>query len=101
MPPTVFRLDPAYPNPFTATTTLSVELAQPSLVRLHVVDLLGRTVRTRADARKPAGRYRLVWDSADSGGQPLAGGVYFARLLAVDEGTGQAYTAVRKLVLMR
>ncbi len=99
--PAAFQLYPAYPNPFTATTALSVALARPGHLRVHVVDLLGRTVRTLADARKPAGRYRLVWDGADGAGRRLAGGIYFARLLAIDEGTGQAYTAVRKLVLMR
>ena len=101
LPPDDFAWHPAYPNPFSATTTLSVALARPSLVRVHIVDLLGRSVRTLAEARKPAGHHTLVWDGTDASGRRLAEGVYFARLLALDERTGRAFTAVRKLVLTR
>ena len=63
--------------------------------------MLGRTVRVLVDARRPEGRHTFVWDGANATGRRVAGGVYFVRLLAADEGTGRAYTTVRKLVLMK
>ena len=100
-PPAAFRLDAPYPNPFSTTATFSVAMARPSLLRLHVVDVLGRTVRALVDAPKPAGRHTVVWDGLDASGRRVAGGVYFARLLAADEHTGQAHAEVRKVVVLR
>ena len=74
-------------------------MTRPGLLRLHVVDVLGRTVRVLVDARRPAGRHTFVWDGTDAAGRHVAGGVHFARMLAADEGA--TYTQVRKLVVMR
>lgn len=101
LPPAAFRLNPAYPNPFSATTTLAVEMARPGLLRVSIVDVLGRTVRALIDAPRPAGRYTFAWDGDDDGGRRVAPGLYFARLLASDEQGGRTHTQAQKLVLMR
>ncbi len=98
LPPAAFRLLPAYPNPFSTTATFSVETARPGLLRLHIVDVLGRTVRTLVEAQRQAGRHTFAWDGTDATGRRVAGGIYFVRMLADDEGA--TYTQVRKLVLM-
>ncbi len=99
--PAAFGLAPAFPNPFAHATTLEVQTPQAGAARVQIFDLLGRAVRTLADEHLPAGRRTLTWDGADDAGRPLAGGVYFARLLALDGRTGQAHTATQKIVLLR
>ncbi len=72
---------PAHPNPFERATTLTFTLAEPGLVRLHVVDAAGRRVATVAEATLPAGRHELTWNGLTDDGRPAPSGVYFARLV--------------------
>ncbi|MEM8601759.1 MAG: T9SS type A sorting domain-containing protein [Bacteroidota bacterium] len=88
--PLAFGLDAAYPNPFTAQTTVAYTLAEASAVRLTVYDALGREVAVLADGRQVAGRHAASFD-----GQGLASGVYVVRLEA---GTR---TATQTLIVVR
>jgi hypothetical protein len=45
-----------------------------------VFNVAGRLVRTLADGPFAAGRHRRIWDGTDGRGNPVAAGVYFARL---------------------
>jgi hypothetical protein len=89
------RLEPAFPNPFRASTEIVYDLAAPGAIRLRVFDVTGREVARLADEQLPAGRYRRSWDGRDARGQELASGIYFLRL----EQGGR--TDSRKLVLAR
>jgi len=91
--PRVIALGPCRPNPFSASTTLSLDLPEPATVTCRVFDVSGRLVRTVADDRRPAGQYRLVWDGADSRGS-IVPGVYFVRVEA------DRFTAVRRVILL-
>ncbi|HMB93326.1 MAG TPA: T9SS type A sorting domain-containing protein, partial [Rhodothermales bacterium] len=64
-----------YPNPFTETTTIHYELADPAPVRLAVYDVLGREVATLVDDAQEAGFYDVEFD-----GRNLPVGVYVYRL---------------------
>jgi hypothetical protein len=78
---TIFH--PAFPNPFNPNTTLRFDLAKSGVVRLDIVDVRGRIVRSLVRCRQAAaGEHRVVWDGRDDRGQRLASGVYEARLLA-------------------
>lgn len=79
-----------YPNPFNPVTTLAYSLAKPSHVSIKVYDVSGREVRTLVDADMEPGRYSETLDAAG-----LAGGVYFARMIAGD------YIEAKKLVLIK
>ncbi len=79
-----------YPNPFNPVTTIAFSLAKPAHVSIKVYDVSGREVRTLIDADMEPGRYSETLDAAG-----LAGGVYFARMVA-DE-----YTELKKLVLIK
>ena len=70
-----------YPNPFRTSTTITYEVEQPGSVTVTVYDALGRKVKTLVDARQPVGSHAVVWDGRDAGGQPVAAGTYFYRLL--------------------
>jgi hypothetical protein len=64
-----------YPNPFNVTTTIKYHLAERGIVRLRVFDLIGREVRTLAEAVHERGDYTVHFDATD-----LATGVYIYRI---------------------
>jgi subtilisin family serine protease len=68
------------PNPFRLSTALRFNTAAAGPVTLGIYDTAGRLVRTLLDGVIPAGPHASVWDGADTGGEPVAAGLYFARL---------------------
>ena len=93
--PTVFALHTNYPNPFNPSTTIRYQLPQSAEVRLEIFDVLGQKVRTLVAETQPAGFHRMVWDSRNQTGNPVAAGVYLYRLRAGD------FEQVRKLLLLK
>ncbi len=53
-----------YPNPASSHITLPIHLAQPTSVRLTIVDLLGRSIATLADGVFPTGTHQFRWNGA-------------------------------------
>ena len=90
-----FKLYQNYPNPFNPSTTIRFELPRQEVVSLHIIDLLGRRVRTLVEGELGAGEHAVVWDGRDQSGIEAAAGIYFARLRAGDE------THTIKLLLVR
>ncbi|HOX86925.1 MAG TPA: T9SS type A sorting domain-containing protein [bacterium] len=86
--PEEFKLYPNFPNPFNAGTTFSYDVPNtfndPIAVRLEIYDLQGRMIRMLINGAIQPGQHRVVWDGADSGGQPVSSGIYFYRLQAGD-----------------
>ena len=55
-------------------------------VRLEVFEPSGRVVRTLLDrADLDAGAHAVPWDGRDEGGDPVASGTYFYRVVSADE----------------
>jgi hypothetical protein len=79
-----------FPNPFNPVTTLSYGLETAQHVTITIYDVSGREVRTLVDSDMEPGRYQATLDAAG-----LAGGVYFARMVAGD------YVENKKLVLIK
>jgi hypothetical protein len=69
-----------YPNPFSGSTTIVLELPRRSLVDLSIYDLQGRHVRTLIHEELPPGRSLVRWDGRDGSGRRVSQGVYFSRL---------------------
>ena len=88
-------LDQNVPNPFNPATRIRFGLPEASNVSLRVYDLRGALVATLAERRYGAGTHDLVWNGTNARGEPLASGIYFARL----EADGAVRT--RKLILAR
>jgi hypothetical protein len=88
--PLSYTLEPNYPNPFNATTSISYSLPQPSPVTLTVYNLLGQKIATLVQGRQEAGHHRALFD-----GGSLSSGIYFYHLEAVP------YTKTRKMVLLK
>jgi len=88
--PEKFIFQPAYPNPFNSTTTISYGLPHPGNVSLRLYNPLGQQVSTLFEGNRQAGIY-----STNLTGSDLASGLYFVRL----EASGQVFT--QKVMLVR
>ena len=88
------RLGAAYPNPAPSNTSFAIELGKPGWVRVDVVDVQGRRVRTLIDGIRPAGRQIVTWDGKANAAE-VSSGVYWL------VGTGDGKRVARKLVLVR
>lgn len=69
-------LAPAYPNPFTRSTTLSFTLEKAGPISLVIYDALGREVSRLVSGSLNAGRHHVVWNA-----EGLSTGTYFSRLM--------------------
>lgn len=95
--PTEYGLSDCYPNPFNPVTIVNYQLPIDSWVTLRVYDILGREVATLVNEQKEADYYQIEFDAAH-----LTSGIYFYRLYAVPStGSGQAFTSVKKMILLR
>lgn len=93
--PSVHRLYNSFPNPFHASTTLRYDLAQTMPVRLQVVDLQGRVVKTLVDRYQGPGEFTQTWDGTSDDGRPVTPGMYFLNLETT------SFRATRKVMYLR
>jgi hypothetical protein len=99
--PTGYSLSQNYPNPFNPSTKISFDISVSSTVTLKIFNMIGQEVRTLVHGTLPAGRQDLVWNGTDDAGHTLASGVYFYSLNASPLGGGNAFSEVRKMVLLK
>ncbi len=88
-PSTAARLALAGANPSSDGADVTLTLDRPRVVRVAVVDALGRTVAVLADGPLPAGASTLRW------GAGAAAGVYAVRV------TGDTFALTRRLTVVR
>jgi hypothetical protein len=87
-----------HPNPFNPQTTISYDLpasSKPERVRLWIIDISGRVVRTLVDEEQAGGSYQIEWQGRDDRGEAVSSGVYFYVLDVAGE------RRTRKLVLLK
>lgn len=94
-PPRALAPLAATPNPFTKTTTISLQPAACGRQSVDIYDAGGRLVRVLAVSREPSAVGSALWDGTDDSGAPLPAGVY---LLCLRSDTGTRST---RLVLQR
>ncbi|MCC6350314.1 MAG: hypothetical protein IT347_12075 [Candidatus Eisenbacteria bacterium] len=94
-PPARLAFAAPAPNPSSATTALRFSLPRPGRVRLVVMDVAGRRVRSLFDGPLAAGPHELAWDGRDEAGAFAPAGLYWARIEAAGE------TATRRLARVR
>lgn len=85
------------PNPFNPQTTIRYELPGNGLtrVRLWILDVGGRMVRTLVDEEQPPGTHEVRWNGTNSAGKGVSSGVYFS-VLDVDR-----ERRTRKILLLK
>jgi hypothetical protein len=90
----IFRLRAAVPNPSRGTVALSFSLGIAADVRLEILDLAGRRVRTLVRGSQFAGEHSTLWDGRDAAGRRVRSGTYIARLAS---GSAQLVTRIIRL----
>ncbi len=90
--PQKFHLEQNYPNPFSASTSISYKLEEQSDVKVTIYDVLGREIRTFEVGFQSAGTYGVVWNGRNDLGRVVMPGVYLCRLQA------DGKTQVRKML---
>lgn len=86
---------PAAPNPSSGAMMLRFTLPRAGEVKLVVLDVAGRRVRTLANGTLGAGAHELAWDGRDEGGGLAPAGLYWARLESQGEHATQRLVRVR------
>ncbi|MGE3799781.1 MAG: T9SS type A sorting domain-containing protein [Candidatus Kapaibacterium sp.] len=74
------RILPHYPEPVTTSTQIRYQLAHPEVIRLSVVDIMGREQRMLREGRMEEGVHEEKLDVAG-----LPSGLYFIRLITETE----------------
>jgi hypothetical protein len=83
------------PNPFNASTTISLTLPAEAHVRVSAYDAVGERVAMILDDILPAGTNDIYWNGRNAAGRDVGSGVYFLAIKA------DSYKLVRKMVLLR
>jgi photosystem II stability/assembly factor-like uncharacterized protein len=69
------------PNPFSTFTNIAFTTQVRELVRVEVVDQLGKTVKVLVDGTLDAGNHSVQWDGKDNFGNECASGSYVCRMV--------------------
>ncbi len=93
--PSEFSLNPAQPNPFNMSTSITFGLPEESKVEILVYDLMGREVWKSAKTHYAAGTYSIVWNGTNHSGQPVGTGMYLVRL------NSAKYNATQKVLFIK
>jgi len=70
-----------YPNPFTSTTLISVNVPEAGIYTLTIYDALGNKVKTLSSSELSAGVNSFVWDGTDEQNTKVQAGAYIYRLI--------------------
>ncbi|UCH85504.1 MAG: hypothetical protein JSW50_07395 [Candidatus Latescibacterota bacterium] len=83
------------PNPFNASARITFETGVPGLVEIEIFGVNGARVKTLYRDTLPPGFHQVVWNGDNDNGEPVASGLYFARMKTVEG------TLVRKAVFLK
>ena len=75
--PDNFLLHKPYPNPFNPATSIRYDLPEDELVRITVLDLAGRVVKTLVHEKQNTGAHTIVWNAVNDYHNPVSAGIYF------------------------
>ncbi|MEW5924463.1 MAG: FG-GAP-like repeat-containing protein, partial [Candidatus Zixiibacteriota bacterium] len=93
--PNQFQLYTNYPNPFNPITKIAYDVPRPALVKLDIINILGRRVTTLVDESQQAGHYEVIWNGRDQNGNDVSSGIYLYRMTAGD------FTSSKKMILQK
>jgi len=88
--PADWALSGNYPNPFSGSTTITIDIPSDAFITLRVYDALGRETATLTDGWSSAGSRSFAWDAS-----ALPPGMYICRLDAAGR------TIIRTMLLGR
>jgi len=95
-----FRLDQNYPNPFNPSTRINYILPFDSKVTLEVYNVTGERIKQLVNQEQSAGNYSIDFNLSVINGS-ISSGVYFYKITAVDKTTGNIFSSIKKMLLLK
>ena len=93
--PTKVKLNQNYPNPFNPITKISYEMPSDGFVRVSILDMMGREVKTLVESSQVSGMRSVTWNATDNNDQPVSAGVYLYKIQT------REITKTRKMVFLK
>jgi hypothetical protein len=94
--PKEFSVSQNYPNPFNPSTTIAYQIPVDSKVVMEIYNIAGQRVSELVNQDMSAGYY-----TANFGASKLASGVYIYRVMAVDKVSGNNFSSIKKMMLLK
>jgi hypothetical protein len=94
--PKNFELSQNYPNPFNPSTKINYQLPVDAKVLMEVYNIAGQKVIELVNQEQSAGYYTV-----DFGASKLSSGVYIYHIVASDKATGNNFSAIKKMMLLK
>src|ERR1035437_5860637 len=94
--PKNFELSQNYPNPFNPTTKIDYQVPVDAKVIMEVYNITGQKVVELVNQEQSAGYY-----SVNFGSSKLSSGVYIYRIVASDKATGNNFSSIKKMMLLK
>jgi hypothetical protein len=98
--PVQFMLEQNYPNPFNPSTKIDYNLPFDSKVSLEVYNIIGNRIAQLVNEEQLAGYYSVDFNSS-SFSREISSGIYFYRITAVDKTTGNNFSSIKKMILLK
>jgi hypothetical protein len=98
--PKNFELSQNYPNPFNPSTKINYSLPSDSKVTLEVYSTNGERIARLVNENQTAGFYSVNFGFS-SLNKSVSSGVYFYRIIAVDNAKGNQFTSIKKMMLLK
>jgi hypothetical protein len=98
--PKKFELSQNYPNPFNPSTKINYSLSSDSKVSLDVYNLKGERVSQLVNKEQSAGYYTIDFNSSLLN-KNIPSGIYFYRINAIEKVTGNDFSVVKKMMLLK
>ncbi len=93
--PVQYALHQNYPNPFNPETNIQFDIAENSVVKVSVYDLVGKKVATLLNKNLGIGSYNIKWRGLDDKGSSLPSGMYFYEMKT------ENFRSMKKLILVK
>jgi hypothetical protein len=95
--PKDFTVSQNYPNPFNPTTKIDYQVPVDSKVVMEVYNVAGQKLFELVNKEQSAGYYTVDFGSSVK----LASGVYIYRIVASDKATGNNFSSIKKMMLLK
>ena len=98
--PKNFELLQNYPNPFNPSTKINYNLPSDAKVTLDIYNVLGVRVGQLVNQDQSAGYYSVDFNSS-SLSKSISSGVYLYKITTVDKVTGNNFSAIKKMMMLK
>lgn len=94
--PMAYKLYQNFPNPFNPSTSIKYSLKENSRVELNIYDIRGKLIDIISDNIQESGNHSFEWAAGN-----YASGIYICQLRAISVESGELYSSIIKMILLK